>query len=304
MREILPLAQEILAAIQIDPKSIRSISPPSKRSAYQAIINWLIRYHPSLDSPNLKKINGLLEVFHHLCEVGAWDKASQLLRIRLNTPTQEELDNQLHTWGYYTKQIQLYQKLLGQLNKEWDAIIFNGLGIASDSLGKHQQALAYHQQQLEIALQLESQAIKARALGGLGVTYHCLGQYPTAISFYTEQLHLARSLGNLDMLINAVGGLGLCQYQLGDYTEALNYFQLQRELNQERGDPVSEARLQNNLGNIYLAQGKLHEALEAYQVWLETACKIGDRAAEVELVEIWVMCIKLRAISLRQWNTT
>jgi tetratricopeptide (TPR) repeat protein len=278
MEDLLPVPTNILASIQIDPKSIRSIRVPLQRSTYQAVVNWLTRYCPSSDSSNLEKITGLLETFHHLCELGAWEKASRLLRIRLVTPTQEELDNQLHTWGYYTEQIQLYQRLLGQIDEEWDALILNGLGIAFNSHGKYQEAMLYHEKQLEIALKIESQAIRARAFGGLGIAHHCLGEYSTAVSLYTEQLRLAQALGNLSMMLNAVGGLGLCQYKLGNYSEALQRFELQRELNQEQNDPVVEGRLQNNLGNIYLAQGKLQEALEAYQTWLDTAHRIGDRA--------------------------
>lgn len=164
-------AHDILSAIQIDPALIRFIKPPSQRSRYQAIINWLTRYQPSPESSNLDHIRGLLETFHHLCDSNDWEKVSNLLQIRLNTPTQEELDNQLHTWGYYAEQISIYQAFLKQINQEWDAIALNGLGIAHNSLGHHHETLTYNQQQLAIATERGDEMAKADLHDKLGYLY-------------------------------------------------------------------------------------------------------------------------------------
>jgi hypothetical protein len=45
-------------------------------SNYSAVEWWLTEYKPKPDAPNLEKVRGYLEAFHHLCEVEDWEKAS------------------------------------------------------------------------------------------------------------------------------------------------------------------------------------------------------------------------------------
>ena len=73
---------------------------------------------------------------HHLCELKVWEEAGKIIMVCLNTPTNEELHNQLDTWGYHSEQIELYKKLLNQVNPSFDAILLNGLGNAYYVLGR------------------------------------------------------------------------------------------------------------------------------------------------------------------------
>lgn len=68
------------------------------------------------NATNLEQISGYQEAFHHLCEVAAWEKASEILFTNLNTSTNEELHEQLSTWGYYREQTHLYNRLLDKLS--------------------------------------------------------------------------------------------------------------------------------------------------------------------------------------------
>ncbi len=79
-------------------------------------------YAPEPNASNLEKVRGYLEGFHHLCEVGDWRGAGEILCIRLDTPMNEELHNQLRTWGHYPEQLELYSRLLGKLNPLWDSV--------------------------------------------------------------------------------------------------------------------------------------------------------------------------------------
>lgn len=86
---VIPSGESILEKIGIDLTQIKSIKPPSKRSQYRAIINWLTKYQPNPNTSNLEKVKGLLEVFFHLCGVSDWEKSWGILSTKLNTPTQE-----------------------------------------------------------------------------------------------------------------------------------------------------------------------------------------------------------------------
>ncbi|MBC1238648.1 pilus assembly protein PilF, partial [Nostoc sp. 2RC] len=107
---IVPTGELLLAELDIDPSNLTV--PSGQLDDYIAVINWLTDYEPNPDAPNLEKVRGCLEAFHHLCQVEAWVKASNLLFTRLNTIEKEELHNQLNTWGYYHEQYDLYTKLL------------------------------------------------------------------------------------------------------------------------------------------------------------------------------------------------
>jgi hypothetical protein len=122
--DIKPTEESVLAKLSIEPETIKSIKPRWKRTQYRAVINWLTRYNSQPDASNLEKVKGYLEAFHHLCVVEDWERANKMLSIRLDTPTHEELYNQLDTWGYYRELIELYNRILGKLNPNWDTIFF------------------------------------------------------------------------------------------------------------------------------------------------------------------------------------
>jgi tetratricopeptide (TPR) repeat protein len=146
------LSQEsVLSKIGIEPSSIKFINPIWKRAHRRAAVNWLTKYHSPQAASNLQKVHGYLEAFHHLSVVGEWKESSEIILLQIDTPTQEELHKQLHTWGYYHQQIELYKNLLGKLNYKWDVICLSGIGNAYDALGDYGQAVDYHRQHLQLA---------------------------------------------------------------------------------------------------------------------------------------------------------
>ena len=120
-----PSGKLVLEQLGINPNNLCADFPTrEKRLQYRAVIQWLTDYKPKSDSTNLEKVRGYLEAFHHLCAVEDWERASKILFIRLNTPTNEELHAQLDTWGYYSEQIDLYSRIVGKLSPSLDTIFF------------------------------------------------------------------------------------------------------------------------------------------------------------------------------------
>lgn len=96
--ELLPSSESVLAQLQINLDNLKHTQlSPSQRGHYRAVVNWLTKYKTALDVSNLERVRGYLEAFYHLCEVNAWELAKMLLFTRLNTPTNDELHNQLDT---------------------------------------------------------------------------------------------------------------------------------------------------------------------------------------------------------------
>ena len=127
---LLPPKESLLTYLAIDSADVRSISPPWKRTRYQAILNWLTRYQPKPNAPNLEQVRGCLEAISLFCDLEDWTQAEKIFMLCLNTPTNEELHNQLATWGYYREQIQLYERFLDQSDPLLKALCLSGLGNA------------------------------------------------------------------------------------------------------------------------------------------------------------------------------
>ncbi len=193
---ITPSGESILAQLGIEPTAIKTIKPPWKRNKYRAVVNWLMKYKPLSDVTNIEKVKGLVEAFYHLCEVEAWKEAGNIPLVILNTPTNEKLHNQLQTWGYYQEQIDLYSKLLGKLNSEWDATCLGGLGNAYQFLGDYTRAMEFHEECLVIAREKGYRKGDGNALGNLGNAYSSLGDYTRAMKLYQQHLVIAREIGN------------------------------------------------------------------------------------------------------------
>lgn len=120
-----PSGELVLEQLGINPNNTRAdFLSREQRLQYTAVVQWLTIYKPKPDATNLEKVRGYLEAFHHLCAVEDWERASKVITIRLYTPTNEELHEQLNTWGYYRELLELYSRILGKLSPSWDANFF------------------------------------------------------------------------------------------------------------------------------------------------------------------------------------
>lgn len=119
-----PSGDWVLEQLGINRHTLRADFPTrEQRLQYRAIVQWITDYKPKSDT-NLEKVKGYLEALNHLYHVEDWERASKILFIRLNTPTNQELHDQLDTWGYYSKQIYLYSRIVGKISPSLDTIFF------------------------------------------------------------------------------------------------------------------------------------------------------------------------------------
>lgn len=213
MSNITPPGEEILGELGIDSASIKFIKPHWKRTHYRAVVNWLTKYKPKSDGSNLEKVQGLLEAFHHLCEVEDWNAASQILFIELNTPTKDELHNQLDIWGYYCEQTEIYSRILGKLDSILNALFLNSLGNAYQALGEYEKAMEYYQESLAFWQAIQESYGEGMALGNLGNAYLLTNEYTKAIKCYQKSLYISREVQNRRQE-------GVALVQLGNFYQA------------------------------------------------------------------------------------
>ncbi|MGD1716833.1 tetratricopeptide repeat protein [Dapis sp. BLCC M172] len=311
----------VLANLDIDSKLAESEELSIWEIAqYSAVEWWLTEYKVKADAPNIEKVRHYLEAFHHLCEVEDWERATTIIDITLNTPTNEKLRDLLITWGYYQQAKEIFYRLLGKLNDKWDCICLNGLGNCHFHTGSYQLAINYFNQSLVIAqknlltekevnilinlsspdqeignyqksIDILSQALKINKainnplgegaiLTNLGSIYDSIGDYKKAIKYHTKGLDIARENTNLYQECVALGGIGNFYFSLQDYHVAMNYYEQQRKIAEEIGDSQSFKTALGNIGIIYRFLKTYPEAITYLEKSLELAIEMGDLNGE------------------------
>ncbi|WP_013320650.1 tetratricopeptide repeat protein [Gloeothece verrucosa] len=283
MNNLIPPSELILKELGIDRITIKSLDS-IKRANYRSVINWLTKYKAKSDASNLEQIRGYLEAFYHLCNIEEWDKASKLLSIRLNTPTNEELHKQLKTWGYYQEQIEIYQIIFKKIARHWDAICLEGLGNAAFAGGNIKESIEYHQKQLEIAQNFLDQERQISALIGSANSFKFLGKYDEATKYYLKILEIAFQIANKQGKMMALGGLGNIQTYLGHYGIAIEYHQQQLNITKDISDNLGKIDALLGLGQAYLYLKNYSKALDSYENSLEIAKKIENKHLELKAI--------------------
>lgn len=277
---LLPETETLCEELDLIDLSLRGIRPPQRRTHYRAAMNWLTRHRVSAEASSLDQVRGLLEAFQHLCAVDDFQRASQLLTIRLRTETQEELHNQLYTWGYCQEQIELYTKLLGKIDNTIDSILLHGLGLAYRSLGDYSAARNAYERSLQLAYEEQDLEGVQAALCNLGTVYCLLEEYPQAIESTSRALLLARRSNDVAAFGTIIGSLGLIYQAMEDYQRAADCHHQYLTIAQRLADPVAEMHALAGLGIACHQLLDYAQAIVCQQQSLDIALAIGDRFAE------------------------
>ena len=280
-----PSGELILEQLGINPHNLRAdFSTREQRLQYRAVVQWLTDYKPKRDASNLEKVKRYLEAFHHLCEVEDWERASKIIEMHLDTPHNTELHNPLITWGYYREVIDLYSRLLGNLDRASDAVCFFGRGKAYHYLGNYDSAIFNYQESRSLFLKIGYSLGVGKVRGSMGNTYLALREYDLAISCYEECLVISRKTNNQKSIGATLGNLGNIYFATGQYYIAIDYAKQSLTIAEKIGDLHGIGIALTNLGNALF---KLGHHLKAYKKFLrasEIFVQIGDLHSEALIV--------------------
>lgn len=173
-QDIIPPIESVLENIGLDSAKLKLMKPGLRRTHCRAVITWLTKYKYMPESTNIEKVRGLLGAFHHLCEIEAWEEAYAITELELNTPAKEMLRNQLLVWNRHLEVVDLCIRLLHHSDNPSDMILFNDLGTICRSIGDYNRALAYYEQSLKIARDLQERQTEGNALSNMGYAYYYL----------------------------------------------------------------------------------------------------------------------------------
>lgn len=278
-----PYSEKILAEVGIEPATLKLITPKWKRTQYRAVINWLTKYKPATDASNLDRVRGYLESFHHLSEVEAWNQALKILVINIIEPENEQLHNQLFTWGYYRDLSKLYNRFLEPLvniDPYYQTIFLYGMGKVYYAQGYLEKAIKYYQQALEFARTLPDCQQESAILNSLGLVYLYLGNHSKSINYTWEGLVIAWKNHNYQGQAIALNSLGLVFCQKGKYSKAIKYLEESLRILRQSYSPSYEGRVLGSLAQAYGGLENYEKAIEYQQQHLTLMQTTQDRAGE------------------------
>lgn len=245
---------------------------------YIAIEYWLVEYQPPIGASNLEQVCGYLEAFHHLCEIEAWGKASQILFCLPKFPNSKQLHQQLGIWGCYREQIKMYTKILYKYNREIDCILLHNLIHAYIYTGQLYIAIKCCKTLLEISQNIRNRQAEARAHGGLGRIYNFkFENIQMALQHYQQQLSISRESGDLQQVAEALSGIGCVHRELRKFQQALHYQHEALKITYKINDLDMTFEILGIIGSIHTTQGKYKKAVEFIKQQLEWSRKKDNR---------------------------
>ncbi|MGK7896294.1 MAG: tetratricopeptide repeat protein [Xenococcus sp. (in: cyanobacteria)] len=177
------------------------------------------------------------------------------------------------------------QQIAGTQEK---ARILTLLGYSQRTLGRYEQALAFHQEALEIAREAQDKSCEIANLNHLSRTYVQQKDYETAINYSQRALILARQTGNRLGETNALVNLGYSKVFAARaidtmdteiYNEAIRYLEQGLQLAEKTEDLQTQSLVNNSLGIAYVILAQPTSAI----AFLEKGVKLATMAQDVYL---------------------
>ncbi len=293
MSKITPLGEYILAQLNLNSCTLKSLEIGGNRSHYRATINWISSYNPQSDESKLQQVRNLLEAFHNLCEVGDLEKASNLFSMPIAHYVSEGLCIQLYIWGQYDELSATSLRLLELLNlnsktndKNFSLHVdcLRNLGVIEFTRGNCEASVSYYNQQLQVSIQHEDFKGRASALIGLGQNSIFLGKYSEANKYYLSAQDIASKLSDQKLSMSAKSGLGNIQIKLGQYELAIPYFQEQLKIAEELPDNLGKMQALADLGNAYSLTGDHETAVENHLNALKISHSVENPEGEAKIL--------------------
>ncbi|MCG6870098.1 MAG: AAA family ATPase [Gammaproteobacteria bacterium] len=126
-------------------------------------------------------------------------------------------------------------------------------------LGRIDECLQSHKRALELARQIESRELEARALSGLGDAWYLCGRMITAHSHFDQCVRLCRQFGFGRIEMPNLAMRGICNFYRLRIDDALNDARDAARMAQHAGNPRDEALARDIVATVLITTGR-HEA--------------------------------------------
>jgi predicted ATPase/DNA-binding SARP family transcriptional activator len=195
--------------------------------------------------------------------------------------------------------LQICYDLFDEINSLWGkAFALSKMGLASDGLKEHTQAMHYHQEALSIFETTGDQAGKGYALSRMSMGAYFLGNYEDALRFGQEGYDAFQEIGHRWGICISLCRLGFAYLGLGEIAEAKDRLYEALRLAQEHQMTPLILNALAGLACVLVREGETERSLELYQLVHEHPQNV---TIYLDLAERWLSDIDLP--SLRDEST-
>ena len=161
------------------------------------------------------------------------------------------------------------------------------LGLAVWWRGEYQSALAYFEQQQQLAKKLKEPLQTIQALSGLGMTHNSLGNQKQALQIYGQMQALALAENDQFSIARALSNIGLIYAQQGDFAAALSHWYQSVPIYHLIEEKEQLNRTVGNMGRAYQIFGDFSQALVCLGWQLDLCVAMGAwQTASIALTNI------------------
>ncbi len=164
------------------------------------------------------------------------------------------------------------------------------LGTTVWSQGHNDQALAYHQEAVDICQRLElTDLVAVQAFHGLGEAYFLAGRAEEAIVLYEKSLELAHQIQDKGYVSENLGNMGMAMqvYGIADYDRAKKVMARALEISQSAHLEWHSTQIQGPLGLAHGLSGNYQQALEYLNKSLRIAESIEAKRFHSLLLDMY-----------------
>jgi tetratricopeptide (TPR) repeat protein len=162
-------------------------------------------------------------------------------------------------------------------DKPGQAAALDRIGIIHRNAARFRDALAYHQEALDINREIGDLGGVAKELGNAGIALGLLGRHSEEMSYLRQALDIYRQSDDLRGEAITLNNIGTIQYYRGHHRDALHSYQASRDIFRRVGGRQSLALVDHNLARLYKYKGDCGAALAIYRKVLAIYRSLGDQ---------------------------
>jgi DNA-binding SARP family transcriptional activator/tetratricopeptide (TPR) repeat protein len=156
------------------------------------------------------------------------------------------------------------------------AAALDRIGTIHRNGSRFRDALAYHEESLEICRAIGDESGVASALVHAGAALWHLGRLDEEMACLTCALNIFREKGDLRGQAWALNNMGTVQQHQGYHRDAMRSYQASRDIFRQIGGRLSLAITDHNMGRLHLYRGNHKAAIATYRKVLSTYRDLGD----------------------------
>ncbi len=171
---------------------------------------------------------------------------------------------------------QALNKALDLDNKNLLSDIYNQIGVVYRRTDDNAMALEMHFKALKLAEEVQDTFCISVAINSIGNVNFNLEKYHSAIEYFLKSMELSEITDNNIGLAINNHNIGECKLKMNLPDEALDYFFKSLDLNTSEGSKNGQAICFSSIGSAYILKNDLNNALEYLQRSLNINEKLGD----------------------------